>query len=92
VKGLPHDSTDMSRRSRLVKYRDVSTVLALLNDHQLGRLVDAAQAVGSGIGGSSALPDIAGAPVFVKRIPLTDVERHPRLVGAAAGRRRRLLP
>jgi hypothetical protein len=65
----------MSHGARLVRYGDVSTALALLSDRQLGRLVDAAQAIGSGIGGTSALLDIAGAPVFVKRIPLTDVER-----------------
>src|SRR5262249_19520615 len=84
VKGLPHDGTDMSHRARLVKYSDVSTALALLNDHQLDRLVDKAQAIGAGIGGTSALLDIAGAPVFVKRIPLTDLERHPQNVMSTA--------
>ncbi len=75
MRGLPHDGTDMSYRARVVRHRDVSTALALLGDDQLGRLVDAAQAIGSGVGGSSALLDIAGMPVFVKRIPLTDLER-----------------
>jgi hypothetical protein len=51
--------------------------LALLSDHQLGQLVDEAQAIGSGVGGTSAFLDIAGAPVFVKRIPLADLERDP---------------
>ena len=55
----------------------MSTALALLNDRELGRLVAAAPAVGSGAGGTSALLDIAGAPVFVKRIPLTELEREP---------------
>lgn len=70
-------NTDMSHPARLARYAEVSTALALLSDHQLGRLVDAAQDVGSGVGGASALLDIAGAAVFVKRIPLTDVERRP---------------
>jgi hypothetical protein len=74
----------MSPRARLVRYSDVSTALALLNDHRLGGLVDAAQAIGSGMGGTSALLDIAGAPVFVKRIPLTDVERRPQNVMSTA--------
>ncbi|HEX3591343.1 MAG TPA: hypothetical protein VHV74_17115 [Pseudonocardiaceae bacterium] len=77
MKEPPHDGTDMSHQARLVKYSDVSTALALLSDHQLGRIVDAGQDIGSGVGGTSALLDVAGAPVFVKRIPLTDVERHP---------------
>ena len=84
MKGLPHDGTDMSHRARVVKYTDVSTALALLSDHQLGQLVDEAQALGAGIGGTSALLDIAGAPVFVKRVPLTDLERHPQNVMSTA--------
>jgi hypothetical protein len=77
VSGLPHDGTDMSHGARVARYGDVSTALALLGDHQLGQLVAAAQAVGSGVGGTSALLDIADTSVFVKRIPLTDLERDP---------------
>lgn len=67
----------MSHRERLVRYGEASTALALLSDDRLGRLVDAARPVGSGVGGTSALLEVAGAPVFVKRIPLTDLERRP---------------
>jgi hypothetical protein len=67
----------MSQQARVLRYGDVSTALALLSDHQLGQLVDAAPAIGAGVGGTSALLDIAGTPVFVKRIPLTDLERDP---------------
>ncbi|HEX5401886.1 MAG TPA: serine/threonine protein phosphatase [Pseudonocardiaceae bacterium] len=74
----------MAHQTRLARYGDVATALALLGDHQLGRLVDAGQAVGSGIGGSTALLDIAGTPVFVKRIPLTDLERLPANVMSTA--------
>jgi hypothetical protein len=84
VRGLPHDGTDMSHEARVVRYGDVSTALALLSDRQLGQLVDAAPAIGSGIGGTSALLDIAGTPVFVKRIPLTDLEREPGNVRSTA--------
>lgn len=74
---LPRDGTDMSHGARVVRYGDVSTALALLSDDQLGQLVATAQAIGSGVGGTSALLGIAGASVFVKRIPLTDLERDP---------------
>lgn len=67
----------MSHRARLLRYGDVSTALALLSDRRLERLVDAAPAMGSGVGGATALLPIAGAQVFVKRIPLTDLEREP---------------
>ncbi len=70
----------MSHRARVLRYSEVSTALALLNDRQLSRLVDSAQALGSGVGGTSALLDVAGTPVFVKRIPLTDLERDPAIV------------
>jgi hypothetical protein len=55
----------------------VSTALARLGDHRLGALVAGARTLGSGVGGACALIEIAGAPVFVKRIPLTDLERAP---------------
>jgi hypothetical protein len=74
----------MSYRARMARYGDVSTQLALLDDHRLGRLVDGARAVGAGIGGTSALLDVGGVPVFVKRIPLTDLERDPRNVMSTA--------
>ncbi|HEY3502090.1 MAG TPA: serine/threonine protein phosphatase [Actinocatenispora sp.] len=74
----------MSHQARLARYGEVSTALAMLGDHQLGRLVDDAQALGSGVGGASAVLDIAGTPVFVKRIPLTDLERRPENVRSTA--------
>ncbi|MEU4241754.1 serine/threonine protein phosphatase [Actinoplanes sp. NPDC026619] len=63
--------------ARADRFGAVSTALARLDDQQLGRLVDAAPTTGSGVGGASAALEIAGAPVFVKRIPLTDREREP---------------
>jgi len=74
----------MSHRARVARYGDVSTALALLSDRRLGQLVDTAHAIGSGIGGSSALLDVGDVLVFVKRIPLTDRERHPRNVMSTA--------
>ncbi|MEV0464669.1 protein kinase family protein [Nocardia tengchongensis] len=75
---------DMSRRARLHAYSAVSTALALHSDHALGELVDAAVPIGAGIGGKSALLEVAGTPVFVKRVPLTDLERQPEHVRSTA--------
>ncbi|MGW0612089.1 protein kinase family protein [Streptomyces sp. NPDC002788] len=62
---------------RLSDYDTVSTSLALRRDAELRELVDSAVASGTGIGGKSARLDVLGTPVFVKRVPLTDLERRP---------------
>ncbi|WP_239116503.1 serine/threonine-protein kinase [Planotetraspora phitsanulokensis] len=69
--------TDMSRRGRLTAYSAVSTSLALRGDRELREWVDTAIPLGSGIGGTSALLEVDGSRVFVKRVPLTDLERLP---------------
>jgi hypothetical protein len=74
----------MSRAARLARYSEVCSSLALLSDRKLGRLVDDAGTTGSGIGGTSAVADVAGVPVFVKRVPLTDLERRPGSVMSTA--------
>ncbi|MBQ0988238.1 serine/threonine protein kinase [Streptomyces sp. F63] len=68
---------DTPEGARLAAYSTVSTSLALQSDRRLGELVDAAPPLGSGIGGRSALLEVDGKPVFVKRVPLTDRERLP---------------
>jgi hypothetical protein len=68
---------DIPESARLASYSTVSTSLALQSDRRLGELVDAAIPLGSGIGGRSALLEVDGKPVFVKRVPLTDMERLP---------------
>jgi len=68
---------DMSRGARLTAHSAVSTSLALCSDRALRELVDTAVPIGSGIGGKSVLLEVAGTPVFVKRVPLTDPERQP---------------
>ncbi|WP_145908994.1 protein kinase family protein [Kitasatospora viridis] len=74
----------MSRGARLAAHCAVSTALALRSDLELRDLLDAAEPMGSGIGGTSALLDIGGTPVFVKRIPLSDLERQPENVRSTA--------
>lgn len=78
------ESFDASRGARLAAYSAVSTSLALRSDRELRELVDTATPMGSGIGGTSALLEVGGIPVFVKRVPLTDLERQPENVRSTA--------
>ncbi|MFF0449238.1 protein kinase family protein [Streptomyces sp. NPDC004609] len=75
---------DTSHGARVTAHGAVSTSLALHSDRALGELVDTAVPIGSGIGGTSALLEIAGTTVFVKRVPLTDPERRPEHVRSTA--------
>lgn len=68
---------DGSHGARLAAYSAVSTSLALCSDRELCHLVDTAAPLGSGVGGTSALLEVDGTPVFVKRLALTDLERRP---------------
>ena len=74
----------MSRGARLAAHSAVSTSLALRSDRALREFVDEAVPAGSGIGGKSALLEVAGTPVFVKRVPLTDPERQPGSIRSTA--------
>jgi hypothetical protein len=57
----------------------VGDVLGRLSDDELANLVAGGVANAPGIGGASARVEVAGVPVFAKRIALTDLERrHPR--------------
>jgi hypothetical protein len=74
----------MSRGASLASHGAVSTSLALCSDRRLRELVDAATPIGSGIGGKSVLLEVDGTSVFVKQIPLTDLERRPENVHSTA--------
>ncbi|MEV0199100.1 hypothetical protein [Nonomuraea sp. NPDC050691] len=73
-----------TRRERLRAHGAASTSLALMGDRRLGELVNTATPAGSGIGGASARLEIEGVPVFVKRVPLTDLELLPANRGSTA--------
>lgn len=75
---------DRSLPARVRAYSAASTALAVHSDHSLRDMVDAATPIGTGIGGQSALLEVAGTPVFVKRVPLTDLERQPEHVRSTA--------
>ena len=77
VSGPPHDGMDTSHGERVGRYGVASTALALLSDHRLGRLVDAAPVVGSGVGGARRCWMSLAYRFFLKRIPLIDLEREP---------------
>ncbi|MFF3488928.1 protein kinase family protein [Streptomyces sp. NPDC002701] len=74
----------MSHGARLAAHGAVSASLAAYSDPALHEFLNTALPVGSGIGGKSALVKVAGTPVFVKRVPLTDVERQPEHVRSTA--------
>ncbi|MFD5779165.1 protein kinase family protein [Streptomyces sp. NPDC126933] len=71
------DHPDPRYAARLATYGSVSTHLSLLSDRRLGEVVAAATPLGSGIGGRSAELTVGGVRVFVKRVPLTDIEMRP---------------
>jgi hypothetical protein len=75
---------DTSHAARLADYAAVSTSLALRGDRELRELIDAAAPLGSGIGGPTALMEVEGRPVFVKRVPLSDLELAPENVRSTA--------
>ncbi|MEU4318112.1 protein kinase family protein [Nocardia fluminea] len=72
----------MARPERLRVHGAVSAALALHSDDALRELVDVGVPVDAGIGGKTVLLEIDGTPVFVKRVPLTDLERRPEHVGS----------
>lgn len=78
------EAHNLTHAARLGVHSEVSTSLALYGDRELGDLVATAKPLGTGIGGRSALLDVAGTPVFVKRVPLTDPERLPENVRSTA--------
>lgn len=84
MRHLEQRHLDLPHAARLAAYQAVSTHLSMLSDHQIIDLVTAATPHGSGIGGRSAELDIDGKRVFVKRVPLTDLETRPEHVRSTA--------
>ena len=60
---------------RISRYGSISTELALLSDNELMGLVLRGNQLGSSIGGASVSLTIGNQPVFVKKVPLTELER-----------------
>lgn len=65
----------VSHDIRLSRYSTVSNALSLLSDEQLRERVKNAAILNTGIGGSKTLMQIEDTPIFVKMVPLTELER-----------------
>ncbi|MEY2241918.1 protein kinase family protein [Streptomyces sp. BF23-18] len=71
------DVTESAHAGRVSAYATVGGRLSLLSDRRLKDAVASAPSLGSGIGGRSAEMEVDGIRVFVKRVPLTDIELRP---------------
>ena len=60
---------------RIKLYGQISTSLACLSNEKLKQILADAKPMHEGIGGKSALIFIDDTPVFVKKVPLTDLEQ-----------------
>ena len=67
----------MTHHERIARFAHLSAELALHSDQQLTQLVDGAEQLASGIGGTTLTFTLAGHKVFAKRLRLTDLELHP---------------
>jgi hypothetical protein len=67
----------MTHNERTARFAQISTALALQSDQELTRLVDGAEQLASGIGGTTLAFELGGHKVFAKRLRLTDLERRP---------------
>jgi hypothetical protein len=70
----------MPADNRIETHTHLSSKLACFSDVMLAELLHNAEPMHSGIGGNSALLTIDDTRVFVKKIPLTDLERQPKHV------------
>ncbi|NGY63577.1 protein kinase family protein [Lentzea sp. NEAU-D13] len=70
--------------TRLHTHATLSAALSRLGDQDLSDLLERAEPGGAGIGGPTALLEVGGTPVFVKRLPLTDLELRPEHIGSTA--------
>ncbi|MGE8207021.1 protein kinase [Heyndrickxia sp. NPDC080065] len=66
----------VSHDIRVARYAAVSTTLALLSDERLRERVEDATVLNTGIGGTTALLQLEDTDIFLKIIPLTELERH----------------
>ncbi|MEU6281590.1 protein kinase family protein [Streptomyces sp. NPDC047028] len=62
---------------RFAAHARIAASLARLDDRELAARLAEAEPLGTGIGGRSVRLTVDDRPVFVKRVPLTDLERRP---------------
>lgn len=63
--------------NRIKTYSNLSTELSLQSDQSLVDLLSKATPIGASIGGTASSIDVCDKQVFIKKIPLTDLERQP---------------
>src|SRR6267154_816835 len=66
-----------STDSRILTYGTVTNELASLSNKGLSDLLSKATPIGTSIGGTALLLKLNGTNIFVKKIPLTDIEKQP---------------
>ncbi len=74
----------MNLAARRSAHRAVSTSLSRLSDRALLEALETAEPLGAGIGGQTVLLRVDGTPVFVKHLPLTELDRRPENVRSTA--------
>jgi hypothetical protein len=70
--------------ARRAAHAKAGAALAALDDRRLADVLSAATPLGSGVGGRAAELEADGVRVFVKRVPLTDLELRPEHVRSTA--------
>jgi hypothetical protein len=70
--------------NRIKQYSSTSTNLACLSDDKIKQLLVDAKLIHEGIGGKSCLCYIDETPIFVKKIPLTELEQLPQNLWSTA--------
>ncbi|MFC5287656.1 hypothetical protein ACFPM7_11400 [Actinokineospora guangxiensis] len=74
----------MSGGRRAAAHEATAAVLSRLDDREVVDLLATAVPLGEGIGGTAAVVDVGGTPVFVKRVPVTAREARPENAGSTA--------
>lgn len=72
------------RETRRDRSQDLQRRFAAMSDLEVVELVIEGEVLGAGIGGTRSLVVLDDIPLFVKRVPLTDLERLPANVGSTA--------
>ena len=69
---------------RLALYGAIASKLELLSNKRLLKLVQSSKSIGTSIGGETSLLKLDDATIFVKKIPLTDLEKQPENIMSTA--------
>ncbi|MBL8676828.1 MAG: hypothetical protein JNJ47_05335, partial [Alphaproteobacteria bacterium] len=70
--------------NRIMTYRTIASKLESLSNQELSELLEKAEPVYSGMGGTSVLLKIDRVSIFAKKIPLTDIEMLPENIMSTA--------